>query len=936
MIHDPHPTGDDEDGRNQRGAGLRRREVMKTMGLAGVAGRIPEGLASTVKELADTPTTERWSELQPCGGAMRQIAKLTASDVTSREAFSSSIGVSGDASTAIIGATKADTESGETGAAYVFDRTDDEWPRNETAKLSASDRHASDFFGSSIGVDDDGTTALVGATKADTTAGQTGAAYLFERTDSGWPTTETAKLSASDPAIDDAFGFAASVSGDATSAIVGAPRADPTATDEGAVYVYDRSNAGWPETESATLPVSRHAERNFFGFSVDLNADGTAAVVGSPGVDADERRDAGAAYAFERADGDWTQTAAFTAGDGDRLDLFGRSVGVSDDGTTALVGASFGDTEFGETGAAYAFERADGDWSSATKLIPSDGESEDGFGGAIELSADGTAALVGAPKATTEAGETGAAYAFRRSESWWPETETAKLTPSDAGAGANFGDTMGVSDDVTAALVGATGADAAGRDSGTVYAFGGRARRLSSLVDEKRTRIEAIRDMVASSTGDDGVENRVDGEAEVFLDRVTSECGSASSSELRQFQEALERMVAAEDVTEAATEAGTESGGLIDRTTSNIWSLSVSIATKYVTDKASSLLQKGVNSIVKRLQSVSQGTLDSLLGKGIIDSETADDVLQQVSTLKQEHADAFSSISENDKEELVREFTDKGTKEAYGLAERNGLTSALEDGTEFAKGKINDALFGSVYFLDTPEPIPPVHVPTPDELTIPDLHVEVPFPDELVPWWLEGTVESLTSLEVPDNIDFDLRTPDLDLPEMGILDDINDVRAGAGVELADVDGISPTIDGRVRTLNDNLGDLSEQQSQMRDRVVSITGDGIGNIVSFTERFIAIIEQIAEKIEEKAKNLNQLAMILGLVGAALLLTPIGPVLLLKAAIVLTKAVAVLSSLQMALDAIQIAVGAGTLKYVETVHHIGTGAVVGSPLEGVTID
>ncbi len=86
-----------------------------------------------------------------------------------------------------------------------------------------------------------------------------------------------------------------------------------------------------------------------------------------------------------------------TASDGAASDLFGSSVSISADGTTALVGAYLDDDKGSNSGSAYVFIKDGSSWIQSTKLTASDGAIGDRFGYSVSISADGTAALVGSP-----------------------------------------------------------------------------------------------------------------------------------------------------------------------------------------------------------------------------------------------------------------------------------------------------------------------------------------------------------------------------------------------------------------------------------------------------------------------------------------------------------------------------------------------------------
>ncbi len=140
--------------------------------------------------------------------------------------------VSGD--TAVIGAYGDDGIGSTSGSAYVFVGSGTVW--TQLGKLTASDAAASDYFGWSVSVSGD--TAVIGATGDD---GGTGSAYVFTRSGTVW--TQLGKLTASDAAAQDYFDSSVSVSGD--TAVIGANYDDGIGTDSGSAYVFGSAACGW-------------------------------------------------------------------------------------------------------------------------------------------------------------------------------------------------------------------------------------------------------------------------------------------------------------------------------------------------------------------------------------------------------------------------------------------------------------------------------------------------------------------------------------------------------------------------------------------------------------------------------------------------------------------------------------------------------------------
>ena len=324
---------------------------------------------------------------------------------------------------------------------------------NEVRKLLASDAEAGSVFGRSVAINGD--TAIVGAASESASGG---AAYILQRGEGGadnWG--EVKKLTASDGEAADIFGGRVAVSGDI--AVVGAHGEDAEGSNAGAAYLFQRDEGGadnWGEVTKLTASDAQPGDN--FGISVAVSGD--TAIVGAA------RADNGAAYVFQRDEGgagNWGEVKKVIAVPAS--DFFGGSVAVA--GDTAIVGAS---QENNATGTAYVFERDRGgsdNWGEAKKLLASDGQAADFFGGSVAVSGD--SAVVGASFADGPATQTGAAYVFQRDEggtdNWG---ELTKLTASDAQSGDFFGR---VAVDGDTALVGAHTEDAGGDDAGAAYVF---------------------------------------------------------------------------------------------------------------------------------------------------------------------------------------------------------------------------------------------------------------------------------------------------------------------------------------------------------------------------------------------------------------------------------------------------------------------------------
>ncbi len=332
--------------------------------------------------------------------------KVSATDGADGDYFGSSVALSGD--TAAVGAPRDDIgANADQGSVSIYTRPCEAW--TQQAKLTAADGAAADAFGGSVALDGD--TAIVGASNVTVTSLNQGSAYVFTRSGTTW--AQQAKLTAIDAASFDAFGGAVALSGD--TAIVGASKDTHIFPKQGSAYIFVRSGTIW--TQQAKLTASDAAANDEFGFSVALAGD--TAIIGAHNDDAGVNTDQGSAYIFTRSGITWTQQAKLTASDGAGFDAFGSAVALS--GDTAIVGAYTAGSGINfDKGAAYIFTRSGATWTQQARLAPSDAVLEGWFGYSTALV--GNTAIVGSYTAGIGANiAQGSAYIFTRSGATWTQ-----------------------------------------------------------------------------------------------------------------------------------------------------------------------------------------------------------------------------------------------------------------------------------------------------------------------------------------------------------------------------------------------------------------------------------------------------------------------------------------------------------------------------------
>lgn len=202
--------------------------------------------------------------------------------------FGTTVALSGDGNTAIVGADAEDGGLGSAlGAAWVYKRSGSTWSQ-DGPKLDPPGVQPGANFGRSVALSGDGTRALIG-TSAEKNEGS--GAWIFERNPTGW--TAGARLSSGeDTSYSGAFGWTVALSSSGNTALVGGPETGDEG--DGEAWAFRCSPSGWTG-EHIQSPVSVKEER--FGHSVALAGDGATALVGALDAGYESRR-GGAAFVF--------------------------------------------------------------------------------------------------------------------------------------------------------------------------------------------------------------------------------------------------------------------------------------------------------------------------------------------------------------------------------------------------------------------------------------------------------------------------------------------------------------------------------------------------------------------------------------------------------------------------------------------------------------
>ncbi|MEM6274944.1 MAG: integrin [Myxococcota bacterium] len=412
-----------------------------------------------------------------------------------------------DSGAATINGDQEDDEAENAGAVYVFRELNGAWTPD--AYIKASNAETFDSFGIAVALSADGSRLAVGAmfedsaargidqSQGDNESGNSGATYVFDRSEAGW--AQTAYLKQGNTNGDRArFGLTVSLSADGGVLAVGASEESSSSTGvnadsensdavrSGAVYVFRDGDNGW--IQEAYIKASNTGIGDEFGRELSLSGDGNTLAVAAfleqssaTGVGGNQSNNdlegAGAVYVFRRMDLTWLQEAYIKASNTDAQDLFGISLAMSSEGSKLVVGAqnedggdfridgNQSDNSAQASGAAYVFARTEGQWIREAYLKPADGQFADLFAASVSMSSDGDTIAVGAlgdnggsPARDASASDgtvedSGAAYLFRREGSSW--IQRAYLNATLPATGDSFASQVALSGDASRLVVGA-------------------------------------------------------------------------------------------------------------------------------------------------------------------------------------------------------------------------------------------------------------------------------------------------------------------------------------------------------------------------------------------------------------------------------------------------------------------------------------------------
>ena len=316
------------------------------------------------------------------GGTWTESAKLVGTAAGGFSAQGCSSAISRDGNTVIVGAA---ADSGDIGAVWIFTRSGETWTQ-QGPKLVGSGAVSAAKQGTTVALSADGNTALVGGYADDSVSGgvccfapsTVGAAWVWTRSGGVW-SQQGSKLVGTGGVYTYGLGvgqgYSVALSADGNTALVGA-------VGDHAAWVWTRNGGVWTQQghkligDGSSVALSgdgntallsgsvwirssgvwkAHGQLGANSSRVSISRDGNTAIVANPYED----KEAGAVYIWARSGEVWSRRGSkLVVTDSTGVAHQGWSAALSDDGSTIIVGAPEDDNS---AGAAVVFTGTPGE-----------------------------------------------------------------------------------------------------------------------------------------------------------------------------------------------------------------------------------------------------------------------------------------------------------------------------------------------------------------------------------------------------------------------------------------------------------------------------------------------------------------------------------------------------------------------------------------------
>ncbi|WP_107038421.1 T9SS type A sorting domain-containing protein [Brumimicrobium mesophilum] len=387
-----------------------------------------------------------------CGFTQDLVGEAVYGEVQT-ENFGEYVAISGDGKTFIANAPGNQQNDLNSGSAAVYTNIGNDWVQVGARFYGTS---YMEQLGKHVDISNDGSIIAISASKLDNGSSQSeGVVYVYQNVSNNWVMLGQPILGKS---MADLAGTRVSLSGDGSTIAITSPGSDENGSASGQVRVFEFVSNAWVQLGQ---DINGYGIDAAFGYDVSISNSGDRLAASSINNTTGATM-IGYVMVYENINGVWTQIGQTLNGAANE-DRFGRSIALSGNGNTLIVGAAGSDINGNNSGTTSIFDYTSNNWTLVGQEIHGQqgGASE---GWRVSISDDGNTIGTGA---TSINYYTGQVRVFYRTGSNWTQLGNDMVGDNTYD---NFASNM-ISADGTTIVTGAFFNDSIGNNAGQVKVF---------------------------------------------------------------------------------------------------------------------------------------------------------------------------------------------------------------------------------------------------------------------------------------------------------------------------------------------------------------------------------------------------------------------------------------------------------------------------------
>jgi len=289
-------------------------------------------------------------------------------------------------------------DNGSVGAVWVYTRTAfmTNYAIQTNTKIVPSDlTGSSNQVGYSVALSSNGNKLAIGAPGDNTNRGST---WIWTRTGTTWSQQGLRLYGTTSSVTPSNQGTSVAMSADGNTLVIGGPGDD---NGNGAVWVYSWSGSAWSLIQTKLIDNMNNAASNQ-GYSVAISTDGNTILYGSPS----DNYGIGSVTVWSRS-GTFSKIQKIVGTNNTGLSNQGKTVAISGDGLTAIVGGNYDNNNIGAVWVWNRYASGNQFYQYGPKIVGTGnvGTSQQGY--SVAITSDGSSMLIGGYSDNATSGQLG-------------------------------------------------------------------------------------------------------------------------------------------------------------------------------------------------------------------------------------------------------------------------------------------------------------------------------------------------------------------------------------------------------------------------------------------------------------------------------------------------------------------------------------------------